>query len=211
MPGHWVSWEGGGLDYAAAILDATPEHLKAMIYSFHDEPTPMTKRVWRLPHGRYEVIEGVDTDGDDRPDAQVTREEQELWRYDGALPFTARPGQTVVIELTLLEELEDIRTRPDLAIDPGDVAVEGNALTVTVHNIGGSAAPESVVQVLDADLNELATADVPTLDSPHDLQRKTATVTVDLPAGAEPAVVLLDTEGAIDEITEANNRVGDWN
>ncbi len=210
VPGHWVSWEGGGLDYAAAVLDARPDHLKALVYSFHDEPTPMIMRVWRLPHGRYQVTVGVDTDDDERPDAQIATGEQELWRYDGALPFTARPGQTVVIELTLLEELEDIRRRPDLAIDPGDVTREGNTLTVTVHNIGGSAAPASVLQVL-GEAGEIATAQVPALEAPFDLQPKTATVRIDLPAGAQPAIVLLDSEGAIAEITEANNRVGDWN
>ena len=210
VPGHWVSWEGGGLDYAAAVLDARPDHLKALVYSFHDEPRPMTMRVWRLPHGRYQVIVGVDTDGDDEPDAQVTTGEQELWRYDGALPFTARPGQTVVIELTLLEELADIRERPDLAIDARDVTREGDTLSVTVHNLGGSAAPASVLQVL-GEAGEIATAQVPALEAPRDLQPKTATVRIDLPAGAEPTAVLLDSAGAIDEITEANNRAGGWN
>ncbi len=209
VPGHWVSWEGGGLDYAAAVLDARPDHLKALVYSFHDEPTPMTMRVWRLPHGRYQVTVGVDTDGDDEPDARVTTDEQELWRYDGALPFSARPGQTVVIELTLLEELDDIRERPDLAIGPGDVVREDDTLSVTVHNIGGSTAPASVLQVL-GEAGEIATAQVPALDAPHDLQPKTATVRIDLPEGAEPTMVLLDPAGAIDEITEANNRVGRW-
>ncbi|MGD9496573.1 MAG: hypothetical protein AB7Y46_09705 [Armatimonadota bacterium] len=209
LPGHWVSWEGGGLDYAAAVLDARPDHLKALVYSFHDQPTPMTMRVWRLPHGRYRVRMGVDSDGDDEPDAQVTAGEQELWRYDGALPFTAHPGQTVVIELTLLEELADIRERPDLAIDPQDVTREGDTLSVTVHNIGGSAAPASVLQVL-GEAGEIATAQVPALQAPHDLQPKTATVRIDLPAGARPTAVLLDSPGAIDEITEANNRVSGW-
>jgi len=133
-------------------------------------------RVWRLPHGRYQVTVGVDTDDDERPDAQIATGEQELWRYDGALPFTARPGP----------------------------------LTVTVHNIGGSAAPASVLQVL-GEAGEIATAQVPALEAPFDLQPKTATVRIDLPAGAQPAIVLLDSEGAIAEITEANNRVGDWN
>lgn len=209
VPGHWVSWEGGGLDYAAAVLDARPDHLKALVYSFHDQPTPMTMRVWRLPHGRYQVTVGVDTDGDDEPDAQVTTGEQELWRYDGALPFTARPGQTVVIELTLLEELDDIRALPDLGIDARDVVREGNALSVTVHNVGGSAAPASVLQVL-GEAGEIATAPVPALEAPLDLKPRTATVRIDLPAGARPTAVLLDAAGAIDEITEANNRASGW-
>ena len=97
VPGHWVSWEGGGLNYAAAVRDASPDHLKALVYSFHEAPTPMTMRVWRLPHGRYTVSVGVDSDGDDVADARVTTTEQELSRYDGAVQFSAQPGRTMVI------------------------------------------------------------------------------------------------------------------
>lgn len=208
VPGHWVSWEGGGLDYAAAVLDARPDHFKAIVYSFHEQPTPMTMRIWRLPHGRYRTSVGVDSDGDDVADAQVTTGEHDLWRYDGALAFTAQPGQTMVIELELIEELEDVRGRPDLALDAGDVTREGNTLSVTVHNIGGSAAPASVLQVL-GQKGEIATAQVPALEAPLDLQPRTVTVRIDLPAGALPTSVLLNPEGAIDEITEANN--SEWN
>lgn len=208
VPGHWVSWEGGGLDYAAAVLDARPDHLRAIVYSFHEQPAPMTMRIWRLPHGRYRTSVGVDSDGDDAADAQIVTGEQELWRYDGALAFSAQPGQTMVIELELLEELEDVRGRPDLAIDAGDVTREGNTLSVTVHNIGGSAAPASVVQVL-GEKGEIATAQVPTLEAPLDLKPRTITVRIDLPAGAQPTSVLLDPEGAIDEVTEANNTCSD--
>ncbi len=204
VPGHWVSWEGGGLDYAAAVREASPEHLKALVYSFHEQPTPMTMRVWRLPHGRYRVSVGADTDGDDVADRQVTTGEQELWRYDGAVQFDARPGETLVIELTLLEELPDIRMRPDLAIGVGDATVDGDALTVTVHNIGGSAAPASTLQVLGA-AGEIATAQVPALDAPIDLKPKTVTVRIDLPEGAQATTIRLDPTNAIAEITEANN------
>jgi len=205
VPGHWVSWEGGGLDYAAAVREASPERLTALVYSFQEAATPMTMRVWRLPHGRYTVSVGVDTDDDDVADAQLTTTEQELSRYDGAVQFSAQPGRTMVIELTLLEELPDIRTRPDLAIGVGDVARDGNALMVTVHNIGGAASPASTLQVLGADDAVLASADVPALDPPTDLRPKIATVRITLPAGAQAASIHLDPADAVAEITEANN------
>ncbi|MEA3403374.1 MAG: hypothetical protein U9R79_19175 [Armatimonadota bacterium] len=205
VPGHWVSWEGGGLDYAALLLDAEPDRLKALVHSFHEQPTPMTMRVWRLPHGRYEVTVGVDSDGDDQPDAQVRTEEQELYRYDGALQFTARPGETLVIELTLLEQLEDIRERPDLAVGPDDVRVEDDGLTVTVHNVGGSRSPLAWLQVHGEGGDAIGRARIRGLRPPHDLEPSTADVRVQLDAGAEPARVVLDPEEEIAEITEANN------
>jgi len=207
VPGHWVSWEDGGSDYAALILDAKPRHLKALVYSFHERDQPMTMRVWRLPHGRYDVSIGVDRDGDDRPDEQLRRETMELWRYDGAVEFTARPGQTLVIELSLLEELGDVRTRPDLAIGLDDVAVEDSAVVVTVHNIGGSASPPSRIEVRTASTDVLGVAQTPALESPHDLEPKTAKVRIPLDSDAKPARIVLDPASQIAEITEANNTV----
>jgi hypothetical protein len=205
VPGHWVSWEGGGLDYAALIVDAKPNHLKALVHSFHEREQPMTMRVWRLPHGRYDVSIGIDRDGDDQPDGQLGREEKELWRYDGAVEFTAQPGRTVVVELTLLEELDDVRARPDLAIGPDDVKVEDGAVTVTVHNIGGAASPPGRIEVRDTDSQVLRVAQVPALQPPHDLHPKTAKVRIHLTSGAKPARIVLDPTNEIAEITEANN------
>ena len=205
VPGHWVSWEGGGLDYAALILDAKPNHLKALVHSFHERDQPMTMRVWRLPHGRYDVSIGIDRDGDDQSDEQLRREERELWRYDGAVEFTARPGQTLVIELSLLEELDDMRTRPDLAVAPDDVAIEDGAIVVTVHNIGGSASAPGRIEVRSADARVLGVAQIPSLEPPRDLQPKTAKVRVPLDSDAKPATIVLDPANEIAEITEANN------
>ena len=207
VPGHWVSWEGGGLDYAALILDAKPNHLKTLVHSFHEREQPMTMRVWRLPHGRYDVSIGIDRDGDERPDEQLRSDEMELWRYDGAVEFNARPGQTLVIELSLLEELEDVRTRPDLAIGVEDVAVEAGAVIVTMHNIGGSASPPSAIEVRAASGDVLGVAQTPALEPPHDLQPKTAQVRIPIEGGTKPARIVLDPSHEIAEITEANNRV----
>lgn len=207
VPGHWVSWEGGGLDYAALILDAKPNHLKTLVHSFHEREQPMTMRVWRLPHGHYDVSIGIDRDGDDQLDERLRSEEMELWRYDGAVDFTARPGQTLVIELSLVEELDDVRTRPDLAIGPDDVAMEDGAVVVTVHNLGGSASPDATIEVRAAGAEVLGAAQAPALGPPHDLEPKTAEVRIPLEKGTKPARIVLDPANEIAEITEANNRV----
>jgi hypothetical protein len=207
VPGHWVSWEGGGLDYAALILDAKPDRLKAIVYSFHEKERPMTMRVWRLPHGRYEVSTGVDRDGDDQPEERLCRREMELWRYDGTVVFTVFPGQTQVIELSLLEELDNVRTRPDLAIGPYDVAIEDGAAVATVHNIGGSTAPPSTIEVRGANNKVIGVAQTPPLEAPHSLQPITARVRIQLDSGARPARAVLDPADRIAEITESNNQL----
>jgi hypothetical protein len=166
----------------------------------------MKMRLWRMPHGRYQVAVGVDRDGDDKPDEQLRRQEIELCRYDGAVEFAARPKQTLVIELTLLQQLDDVRTRPDLAIGPDDVAVSDGAATVTVHNIGGSASPPGSVQVRAADDKVLGVAQAPALPPPHDLQPVMAQVRIPLRGSEKPARVLLDPDNQIAEVTEANNQ-----
>ena len=90
VPGHWISWEGGGTDFAALVVDAAREHLKVILYSFADRPLDMKMRVWRLPHGRYTVRIGVDRDNDWSADETLSRDERELARFD-AIELTARP------------------------------------------------------------------------------------------------------------------------
>jgi hypothetical protein len=195
------------LNYAALVLDAKPDHLKALVYSFHDREQPMKMRVWRLPHGRYDVSIGVDRDGDDQPDELLNREQRELWRYDGAVSFTAQPNRTLVIELSLVEELKDVRLRPDLAVGPDDVTLENGAATVTVHNIGGSASPPCRVAVRASNGDVLGAGQIPGLQPPHDLRPKTAEVRVQIKRGAAPALVVLDGDNEVAEITEANNEL----
>jgi len=206
VPGHWVSWEGGGTDFAPLVLDARRDHLKALVYSFADGPRDMKMRVWRMHHGRYKVTIGIDTNSDDDVDQTISESEMELARYDG-VDFTADPGRTYVIELTLLQELDDITSRPDLAIEPWDVQVEGRTARVTVHNIGGAATPETMVQVRSADGEVLGAAQVPALQPPFDLQPKTATVQVTLAGNKPVGWVLVDPTDSVKEITEVNNEV----
>jgi hypothetical protein len=130
----------------------------------------------------------------------------ELWRYDGAVEFTAPPARTVLIELSLLEELDDVRRRPDLAIGRSDVTVDGSAVAVTVHNIGGSASEPTTVEVRAADATVVGVSRTPALDAPHDLNPSTAQVRVELKEGAKPACIVVDPADEIAEITEANNR-----
>ena len=154
------------------------------------------------------MLTGVDLDGDDDADETLSEVEQELGRYD-AVAFTASPGQTVVLEVRLLEELDDITRRADLAIGPEDVTYADGAVRVRVHNIGASAAPPTEVQVRNAAGKVLGEATVPALEAPVDLKPSTAEVSVKL--DGEPAAgwsLVLDPKDAIKEITEVNNVLG---
>jgi hypothetical protein len=207
VPLNWLSWQGGGTEFAALVLTAGNEGLRALCYSFAAEPRELTLRPWRLPHGRYQVRIGIDDNGDDQPDSAIQERAMVLARYD-AVTFTAQPGCVYVLDLELSEKLEDMTRRPDLGLDPWDVRVEGNAVLVTVHNIGGSPSPTTMVRIEDAGGTVLAEAALPAIDAPLDLQPRTATVKLALPDPLPPgARVTIDPDAAVSEITEANNTV----
>ena len=63
-----VSWEGFGTDFAALVLAARYDRLKAAVYSFAAEPMHGALRTWRLRNGRYHVTVGPDADRDDAAD-----------------------------------------------------------------------------------------------------------------------------------------------
>jgi hypothetical protein len=159
-----------------------------------------------LPHGRYDVIIGIDRNGDDLGNEEVVQQRtMELARYD-AIEFTAEPKRTYVIELKLVEKLDDMTGRPDLGLDPWDVRRGDGAMQVTVHNIGGSASPATTLCVQDAAGKTLGEAPVPALDPPLDLQPRTATVSIKLAAPPPPgARVVIDPAGSVSEITKVNN------
>jgi len=202
-PDFAVSWEGIGTDVATLVTERTDSDLTVLAYSFAAQPIGAALRVWSLPHGRYHVALGVDTDGDGIADADLVEDDRELWRYE-AVPVRLAPGATTVITARRIEALDDTRLRADLAIGERDVVRAGEELVVTVHNIGAAGAPAGLrVVALDADGRELAAADLSAVPAPHACVP--STVTVRLPAGRARAVVL-DPEERLPEITEVNNQ-----
>jgi hypothetical protein len=205
VPGNWISWEGGGTEFAGLVVDKERDHLKVLCYSFADAAREMKMRVWRPPHGRYHVAVGIDRDNDWTADEIISERERELARFD-AIEWSAQPATQYVIELRLIEELDDITSRPDLAMDPWDVRFADGAVTVTVHNIGGAATPASVAQVLDAAGSVVGEAEAPALEAPLDLQPRTAEVRIAVAGEPQDGWrVSLDPTNAIAEITEVNN------
>ncbi|MGH9586135.1 MAG: hypothetical protein ACRD3F_04240, partial [Acidobacteriaceae bacterium] len=64
-----------------------------------------------------------------------------------SIEVTFPPRTTTVIELTLKSKSVPYWSRPDLGIDPEDVKVTGNTMTVKVHSVGSIDAPASKVVV----------------------------------------------------------------
>ena len=208
VPGLAVSWEGGGTDLAAFVVASARDSLKALLYSFADEPLEMAMRTWRLEHGSYEWTMGFDDNADDAPDGDLERRELELFRY-ARIPFTLPPNRAAVIEIRQLEKLEPLTARADLAISDRDIdRAARDTVQATVHNIGAAPAQNIAVRLLDEAGSIRAQATITKLDAPADLKPKLATV--QLSANAEIGKtwrVVIDPANTIPEICEGNNSI----
>ena len=118
------------------------------------------------------------------------------------------PGAVTAVQIEQVERLPPIFGRADLAIAAREVAVDGNTVTGTVHNIGSADAPDVVVAVLDASGNPVARTSVGALAAPLDLMQRRAAFALTLPGKPGPGWrLMLDPERRIPEIYEGNNEV----
>lgn len=201
-PAYAVSYEGLGKDFAALVLDQGRDRLKLVMINLAEKPRGGAFRVWQLDPCRYELKAGPDANDDGAMDGVERTETLKLRRMD-AVPVSLPPRKLMVCELRQVERLGDLSRLPDPAIGPGDVARDGSALKVTVHNIGNTPVRDLIVAVVDASGKPLATGKVGQLDAPLDLTPRTVVLDLRCPEGK--ARVVLDPENAVEEIAESNN------
>ena len=202
-----LSWEGGGTDFAALVLENDVKHLKALVYSFAPKPIRLTARVWELEHGEYDIAFGPDTNRDDRMDDKVLDTRRILRRHD-PIALSVSPGMVHVLEIKQREKLDPILGRPDLAISPRDVTLdhEGRSVEVILHNVGASDARDIPIVARDERGAEIGRAQLDVLPAPKAAQAVRAKVRVPLEHAVPHVTVEIDPEDEIPEIAESNNR-----
>lgn len=210
-PGHAVSWRfaAPATDQSVAILvpTGTPDHIKIIAYNLDTAPAHAQMTGWEVDPGQWTMTEATQAATGAALENQTTK--TVAFERSASVDVTFAPRTTTVIELTLKEKGTPYWSRPDLGIDPEDVKVAGNQMTVTVHSVGAIDAPASRLTVRDAAGKTLATAEVPALKAPLDLTPKTAAVQLKLPTGAnlKGATVTVECGGPTPEITQRNNSV----
>ena len=202
---HAVSWEGLGTDFAALVLTARPDKFKVLVYNFREEPLEGRMRLWTLDHGMYDLTTGVDSDSDDMADAVGRTQRLEVARAT-RVPIVLAPGAITVLQLTQEEKLDDIRSRPDLAVAAREMTVDHGMLTGIVHNIGGDSAPGYTLSLVDAAGKVVVSKAMPALAAPVDLEPKRAPFLFEgLPEDLTGWGVRVDPGDEIAEIFEGNN------
>ncbi len=199
-PGNVVSWQfdAPATDESVALLipEATPEHFKVIAYNLDASPVKAHMTGWEIDPGKWELTQGADTRMVD-------------FERSRTLDLTIPPHTTTTFELKLVEKGTPYWSRPDLGLDPDDVHVSGNTMSVTVHSLGAEDAPASKVVLRSREGVVLATANAAVLKAPLDLLPKTEVVRLPLPKGADwqGGSVTIESGGSIPEITQMNNRV----
>ena len=211
-PGHVVSWQfaAPANDQSVAILipDATPTAFKVIACNLETAPVHVAMTGWNIDPGRWTITQGVDTDDDNAADQSLVTRTEEFERTR-SLELTLPPRATSVLTLRLTSPGIPYWQRPDLAIGLEDIAREGRAVHVTVHNLGAVPAPAATAVVRDSAGRILARAAVPALGAPIDLRPRTVGITLLLPAAADPAGGTIEVipDPAVPEITARNNTV----
>src|SRR6185436_4398946 len=125
-PGQAVSWtfQSPASEESTAILvpHATEQSLKIVVYNLSQTTVKANMTAWDVDPGQWEMVQGVDTNGDDVIDGAAMTTTIELERTD-AIELTFPPGASTVLNLKLVSKGIPYWTRPDLGISKDDVLV----------------------------------------------------------------------------------------
>ena len=202
---HAVSWSGFGTGFAALVLEASPTRFRALLYSFHAADVTGEARFWSLDGGTYLLREGVDADADDEMDTATGERTVAVARGE---PVAVRlvPGVVQVLELRQQAPTPSV-LRADLALSPLDIRIGDGEVAGAAHNIGRVAAPCVVTLHDDAGV-ERRRAELGTIAAPEDLLPRRRAFGFDgLPEALDGWTLAVDTDAAVDEIYEGNNRL----
>jgi hypothetical protein len=211
-PGHAVSWtfQAPAREESAAILipNATPRSLKIVAYNLSEATVKANLTAWDVEPGQWELVQGVDTNGDDIADGPTTTTTVEFER-SGTIEITLPPRVATVLKLKLIAKGIPYWARPDLGISKDDVVVRERDTLVTIHSLGALDTQPTTLALVDESGRVLVSAPVPRLESPADLLPRRTSVTLAIPVGTRIAgcSIVVDPEATMKETTRMNNRV----
>ncbi len=194
-PGNSVSWrfaEPGAAEQVAILVPgATTGKFKVIAWNTSGRPQSVDMTAWNVTAGRWKMTGPAGA-------SEIALERS------ATIQLVFAPGGNE-FEFALVAPGLPTEQRADLGIGGDDVVVAKRAVTVTVHSLGAIDAAGGAVSLEDAAGRVLATAAVPRLAAPLDLQPKTTKVKLALPAGAVRVRVAL--AGNAPETTLLNNVV----
>jgi hypothetical protein len=212
-PKHFVSWkftDPSDFDDVAIFLpDPTENEIKVIAFNLSEKSVRASMSAWELLPGKWKMTRGTDTNGDQVIDSDETVSIVGIERgSDITLDFIPRKYTIVTLKL-IGPDAKDYSLLPDLAIGPEDLKIDGNKVTVRIHNIGGAASPATTLELRDLNGNLAAKALVQPLEAPVDLFPRWKEITLIVPENTDlgRGEIKLDPEEKIDEITRINSKI----
>lgn len=198
-----VSWpDGAGETMARWVTYADDKRLECRIFSFDDQPCPLTARLYRINGGTYEIKLAEDMNGVAGRTLYTT--DEKLDRF-GAVTVLIPPKTPVILTVREVKKGKTSKALPDLAVAPYDCRREGSSLRVRVSNLGSGPSRGSKIRLYDASGEKIAEEDVPGLESPADFVEKSVWVEFDnVPVDGSLRVVV-DFRDKMTELFEENN------
>jgi len=163
---------------------------------------------WDIDPGQWELVQGIDTNGDDVADVNTTTTTIELER-SGSIELAFAPGTSTVLNLKLISKETPYWARPDLGISKDDISWEDKKLSVRIHSLGSVSTSPTTLALLDQSGRVVASVLVPRLEAPVDLWPRTTMVSIAIPSGTNVNgySIVIDPDVKMKEITRLNNRV----
>jgi uncharacterized glyoxalase superfamily protein PhnB len=207
--GHTVSWrfKAPAKEESVAIIvpKATPSDVKIIAFALDQKPVNVTMTAWDVEPGTWEIVQGIDTNGDETADTILSIRAVTLER-SRSIDLTFDPRKTTVLTLRLLSKSVPYAQRPDLGISKEDVVLRESMVHVRVHSLGS--VPSAPTKVALVDNGEtIAIAPVPEMQAPNDLTPKFADILLPVPPSVnlQNCSVQVDPEHKLNEITLTNN------
>jgi hypothetical protein len=208
-PGNAVSWRFTAPtkadDVGILIPEATPDHLKIIVYNLAAVPVKTQMTGWEVDPGQWEIVQSVQGTAGSANQKKWTAE----FERSRSVELTFAPHATTVLELNLATKGVPYWSRPDLGIGADDVKIESRSIKVTVHSLGAVDAPQAKVVLRDRTGKVIATAQAAPLKAPLDLYPKTEDVTLSPPPNSDwkGGSITIEMSGELPEITLLNNCV----
>ncbi len=212
-PQNYVRWniqKPGNFESLAIFLPSANERSIDIIAYNLDQQLRVAEMAFEdvIP-GRWRIRKGRDTTGDQSIDTDVTEFTAEI-TLGSVLELTFEPREHTIITMELVEPAaHGYWERADLGIGRDDIQINDDEVIVRVHSLGAIAAPETILELRDANGKLVSHARVPSLEAPLDLVPRWTDIKLPVPEGTEVSrgSVQVDPNNEILQIMRRNTMV----
>ncbi len=212
-PLHHVSWNIQKPDDYKSLAFFLPEadsvKIKIIAFNLERHSVKSNMTAWNIKPGKWQVIQGIDTNNDNNIDSEQKEETVDL-QNGATIGITFPPEKYSIINLKLSYPASaGYNERLDLAIDDSGIQIAENMVSVKIYNLGAIDSPETPLLLRDKEGNAIQKIMIPSIKAPLDLIPKWKEVKIKVKEGTDirSGSIEIDPDFSLTEITRKNNTV----